>query len=112
MESSQIYLKLQMLFPHLKKGENQDYNNYRPIQLISNLSKVTEKLVHLRLYSFLVKIFLPFERQCSVCKKLPTNHALIDITIKIQTIIAKDSFICDVYVDFKRAFIYLFVSPI
>ena len=36
-------LKTSIVIPVFKRGENQDYNNYRPISLISNLSKLMEK---------------------------------------------------------------------
>ena len=48
-------LKIANIIPVLKKGDEQDYNNYRPISLISNLSKLIEKLAHKRLYNFLEK---------------------------------------------------------
>ena len=34
-----------LVSPDLKKGENQNYNNYRPITLISNITKLKEKLL-------------------------------------------------------------------
>ena len=77
-------LKISNVIPAFKRGENQEYNNYQPISLIPNLRKLMEKLVPLRLYSFLEKNFLLFEQQCSFRKKLSTNHALIDITSKIH----------------------------
>ena len=46
MESFHTYLKL--LIPIFRRGENPDYNNYHPISLISNLSKLMEKIVHLK----------------------------------------------------------------
>ena len=97
-------LKTSDVIPVFKRGENQDYNNYRPISLISNLSKLIEKIVHLRLYSFLEKNSLLFERQYGFRNKLSTNHALIDITSKIQTACDKGIFACGVYVDLKKAF--------
>ena len=63
-----------------------------------------EKIVHPRLYSFLEKNSLLFERQYGLCNKLSTNHALIDITSKIQTACDKGIFACGVYVNFKKAF--------
>ena len=102
MESFQTYLKF--VIPIFKRGENQDYNNYWPISLISNLSKLMEKIVHPRLYSFLEKNSLLFERQYGFRNKLSTNHALIDITSKIQTAFDGRIFACGVYVDFKKAF--------
>ena len=97
-------LKTSNVIPIFKRGENQDYNNYQPISLISNLSKLMEKIVHPRLYSFLEKNFLLFEQQYGFRNKLSTNHALIDITSKIQTACDKGIFACGVYVDFKKAF--------
>ena len=58
------------------------------------------KIVHLRLYSFLEKNSLLFERQYG----FRNNHALIDITSKIQTACDKAIFACAVYVDLKKAF--------
>ena len=46
-------LKLAKVIPVYKKGDQQEYNNYRPISLLSNISKLIEKLLHNRLYKFL-----------------------------------------------------------
>ena len=77
-------LKISNVIPIFKRGENQDYNNYRPISLISNPSKLMEKVVHPRLYSFLEKNSLLYERQYGFRNKLSTNHALINITTLIK----------------------------
>ena len=55
-------LKIANTISVLKIGDRQDYNNYRPISLISNLSKLIEKLAHKRLYNFLEKYSLLFEK--------------------------------------------------
>ena len=39
-------LKFGNVIPVFKKGGNLDYNNYRPITLILNNGKLTEKIVH------------------------------------------------------------------
>ena len=84
-------LKIANIIPDFKKGDKEDYNNYRPISLISNLSKLIEKLAHKRLYNFLQKFSLLFEKQSDFRVKMPTNHTLIDITNKIQEACNKGS---------------------
>ena len=63
-------LKIANIIPAFKKGDSQDYNNYRPISLTSNLGKLIKKLVHKRLYNFLEKHSLLFEKQYSFYAKI------------------------------------------
>ena len=54
-------LKIGKNFPIHKKNCKTDVNNYRPISLLSNISKIIEKIVHDRLYMYLVsKITISF----------------------------------------------------
>ena len=46
-------LKLVKVIPVYKKGDQQECNNYRPISLLSNISKLIEKLLYNRLHKFL-----------------------------------------------------------
>ena len=71
-------LKFANVIPVFKKRDNLDYNNYRPISLISNIGKLIEKIVHKRLYSFLEKNSLLFKQQYGFRNKMSTNHALIE----------------------------------
>ena len=48
-------LKLAKVVPIYKAKENYIFNNYRPISLLPCISKVLEKLIHKRLYNFLIK---------------------------------------------------------
>ena len=97
-------LKFANVIPVFKKGDNLDYNNCRPISLISNIWKLIEKIVHKRLYSFLEKNSLLFKQQYGFRNKLSTNHALIDITNRIQEACDNGQYACGIYVDFKKAF--------
>ena len=94
-------LKFANVIPVFKKGDNLDYNNYRPISLISNIGKLIEKK---RLYSFLEENSLLFKQQYGFRNKLSTNHALIDITNRIQESCDNSQYACGIYVDFKKAF--------
>ena len=48
-------LKIANIIPVFKIGDSQDYNNYHPISLISNLSKLIEISAHKGLNNFLEK---------------------------------------------------------
>ena len=45
-------LKIAKVIPIYKKGDHDQLNNYRPISLLTNLSKVFEKVIHNRLYKY------------------------------------------------------------
>ena len=49
----QDILKTSSVFPLFKKGSKLECGNYRPISLLSNISKLLEKLMYTRFYSFL-----------------------------------------------------------
>ena len=73
-------LKIAKVITIHKKGEKSEHN-YRPISLISNISKLLEKLVYERLYFFLEKEnLLFFEGHYGFRKKCSTTDALTDIT--------------------------------
>ena len=47
-------MKLAKVIPIYKAKSKESLGNYRPISLLSNISKILEKAVHTRLYSFFV----------------------------------------------------------
>ena len=47
---------LQTLHQFLIKDDRQSKVNYRPVSLLDSLSKITEKIVFTRLYTFLLEI--------------------------------------------------------
>ena len=47
--------KKSKVVPIYKKKSKSDMNNYRPISLLPVISKILEKIMHIRLYSFLNK---------------------------------------------------------
>ena len=98
-------LKFSNVIAFFKKGGNLDYNNYRPISLISNIGKFIEKIVHKSLYSCSEINYLLFKEQYGFRNKLSTNHTLIDITNRIQEACNNNGkYACGIYVDFKKTF--------
>ena len=97
-------LKSSEIIPIHKKGDTTTCNNYRSISLLSNLSKIFEKLMHTRIYNFLNKFNCIYELQFGFRNKHSTNHALIQITEKIRKAVDDNNFACGVFVDLQKAF--------
>ena len=90
--------------PIHKKGSKLDCNNYRPISLLSNISKILEKLMYSRIYQFLDNSKCLYGRQFGFRLKHSTSHALISITEMIRGAIDSGSFACGVFIDLQKAF--------
>ena len=97
-------LKIVKVIPTHKRGDKSECGNYRPISLISNISKLIEKTVHERLYSFLEKEQLLFEGQFGFRNNQSPTDVLIDITERIRDACDKDLYACGAFLDFKTAF--------
>ena len=63
--------------PVFKRGENHLISNYRPISLTSIVSKVLERLIHDKLYSFLEQQEVISHTQFAFRKKCSTVHLLL-----------------------------------
>ena len=71
------------VLPNFKKGDKTEKNNYRPISLISSVSKILEKLMYKRLYPFLEENNSFYPYQFGFRPNLSTNSALIEIIEQI-----------------------------
>ena len=97
-------LKTAKIIPTHKRGSKTDCNNYRPISLISNLSKILEKIMYIRLYSFLEQKKFLYEHQFGFRNNRSTTHALIEITENIRKACDEGIFSCGVFLDLRKAF--------
>ena len=73
--------------------------NYRPISLLSNLSKIFERAMHTRLYSFIEEFDSFYDLQYGFRKKYSTDHALLSIVEEIRQNLDNGLFSCGVFVD-------------
>ena len=69
--------KIAKVCPLFKKGNAKDINNYRPINLLSNVSKILEKIMYSRLYSFLERHHFFFQQQFGFRKKPRHKSCLV-----------------------------------
>ena len=93
-----------LVIPIFKWDDNQDCNNYRPISLLPNISKLSEKIMHTRLSKFSEDNKCLFSKQFGFRNKHSTTHALIDLTETIRKSLDDNEFACGVFLDLKKAF--------
>ena len=48
-------MKIAQIFPYKKTGDKWEFTNYRPISILTNFSKILEKIIVVRLNSFIDK---------------------------------------------------------
>ena len=72
------------------------FNNNRPIWLTSNISKITEKLVHQRSYFFLEQNNILYNSQYGFRNKHSAKLALPKITGKIRKALDSKHYVCSV----------------
>ena len=97
-------LKIVKVIPIHKGGSTQDVNNYRPISLLSIFDKIIEKLMHKRLYNFLMEHNILYQNQFGFRKNNSTVYALAQITEMIKVSIDNRKFGCGIFVDLRKAF--------
>ena len=97
-------LKTSSVLPLFKKGSKLDCGNYRPISLLSNISKLLEKLMYSRFYSFLNIYNCISELQFGFRTKHSTSHALVSITERIREALDTGHFACGIFIDLQKAF--------
>ena len=91
-------LKTANVTPLHKKESKLDFMNYRPISLLSVLSKVYEKLIYKRIYEYLNRYNFIYDKQFGFRRNYSTNHALISITEHIRERLDSGYYVCGVFV--------------
>ena len=97
-------LKLARVIPVFKKGDSTAMGNYRPISLLTCLSKVLEKLIFVRTTKFFNMHDLFYPLQFGFRENHSTTHALLTIVNKIASGIDKFEHTVGVFLDFSKAF--------
>ena len=97
-------LKLARVVPIHKEGSRTDVTNYRPISLLSTLSKVYEKLMHNRVYEFLEKNGTLFESQYGFRPGRSCEHALLEANNHLLETLSKKQIALLLLIDFSKAF--------
>ena len=97
-------LKIAKVTPIHKKDSQMNYLNYRPISLLSAISKIYEKCIYTRIFDYLTKNNLISTKQFGFRSKFSTIHALISITERIKQLMDSGHYVCGVFIDLEKAF--------
>ena len=90
--------------PTFKKGDRFQCENYRPISLLSNISKIFERVVYNRIEEFLTSTKQLYPLQFGFRKNFSTNHALLSIVEQVREAMDSKMYSCGVFIDLEKAF--------
>jgi len=97
-------LKTGKITPIFKKDDPQMFGNYRPVSVIPIFSKIFEKIIYNRLYSFLTSMNVIYEKQFGFRKNHSTTHAINYSINRILSEIEKKRHVVGVFIDLSKAF--------
>ena len=97
-------LKTANVKPLFKNGIDNKWNNYRPISLLSVLSKIYEKTFYSRLLQFLNIEKILYNFQFGFRKEHATYMALLAFMEKIITAMERNEYTIGIFLDFSKAF--------
>lgn len=98
------FLKVARVIPIHKGGNKSDINNYRPISILSVLSKVLEKLLVTRLANFLRHHDLLYNRQYGFREGASTWTAACELVDEIYGAMEERNIEGVLFLDLKKAF--------
>lgn len=96
--------KLAIIEPLFKGGDGKYMTNYRPISMITNFSKIIEKIIKSRLITYLEQNKLLSKNQYGFSTGLGTENALYKVTQFLYDQLNNDKKVLAVFLDLAKAF--------
>ena len=97
-------MKIAKVIPMFKSGTKTEVTNYRPISLLSQFSKILEKLFLTRINSFLCANNILSSSQYGFRTKLSTSLAVMELIEEITNATDNKKHAIGVFIDLKKAF--------
>ena len=97
-------MKIAEVVPVFKKGDSNLLTNYRPISILSQTSKIFEKLISNRINDYLEKYHLISDKQFGFRQNSLTSHAISNIYEKLTQNSDKGMYCCCIFFDLTKAF--------
>ena len=95
---------MHLLYPYIKVVIKLSPKNYRPISLLSNVSKIIERVLHKRIYDFLESENLISKTQFGFRKGHSTEHAVIYFMEYVTKQLEDGRHVIGLYLDTKKNF--------
>ena len=97
-------LKVGCITPVYKKGEKTDVSNYRPVCSLSPFSKIFERLIYIRMLSYIEKHDLLSNTQFGFRQNLSTEAALLKLTDFVHKGLTLKQNVGTIFMDLSKAF--------
>ena len=95
-------LKIAKVTPLFKKGDNPSMDNYRPISVLPCFSKILERIIYNRFYTFFIENDILYEKQFGFQKQHSTEHAIIHLVNDIFKSFDSNKYTLGVFIDLTR----------
>ena len=87
-----------------KSGDNSSLSNYRPISVLPCFSKMLERIMYRRLYSYLQENKILYSKQFGFQTGHSTDHAIIQLVEQIYENFEENKYTLGVFIDLAKAF--------
>jgi hypothetical protein len=95
-------LKIAKIIPIYKSKDKEQFSNYRPISLLSSVSKIYEKIIYKRLYNYIEPAL--YEKQFGFRSKRSTIHAILEFCTDIIESFENKQVTMATFLDLSKAF--------
>jgi len=97
-------LKRAKIIPVYKQNEKHLFNNYRPISILSSVSKVFERIMCNQLYNYFDEKQILFKSQYGFRQHHSTELSTLELVDRISIAMDKNKLPLNVYLDLSKAF--------
>src|SRR5690606_34507546 len=97
-------IKIAKVIPIYKDGKLADYNNYRPISLLSLINKLFEKCIARRIKSHLKTHNIINDNQFGFMGDRSCEDALLEVTNTVYAGLDKSEHVITIFLDLRKAF--------
>ena len=97
-------LKIAKVSPVFKKSDTTLRDNYRPVSVLPCFSKILERIIYSRLYSFFSENNILYKKKFGFQRQHSTNHAIVHLVNEILKSFESNCYTLGVFIDLTKAF--------